>query len=188
MPQITGGKISYGRTIKTGDYESARSDAEFSFVVSEGEDFEKIADIAKAQAHGKVHDLLRLKTEPLAAAKPPTDKDKAAEKTAKTAEKPAAKPPAPATADPAAIDVVTDPKPAADVVVEDDPLGAVAPSKVTDEEMSGAITKKNTALGNPQKIRELVAKYAPQDGNPHSFRDVDQAKRAAFITELKALA
>ena len=178
MPQITGGKISYGRTIKTGDYESARSDAEFSFVVSEGEDFEKIADIAKAQAHGKVHDLLRLKTEPLAAAKPPTDKDKAAEKTAKTAEKPAAKPPAPATADPAAIDVV----------VEDDPLGAVAPSKVTDEEMSGAITKKNTALGNPQKIRELVAKYAPQDGNPHSFRDVDQAKRAAFITELKALA
>ena len=73
-------------------------------------------------------------------------------------------------------------------MVEDDPLGAVAPSKVTDEEMSGAITKKNKELGNPQKIRELVAKYAPQDGNPHSFRDVDQAKRAAFITELKALA
>ena len=120
--------VMFGRrTIKTGDYESARSDAEFLFVVSEGEDFEKIADIAKAQAHGKVHDLLRLKTEPLASAKPPTDKDTAAEKTAKTAEKPAAKPPAPATADPAAIDVVTDPKPAADVVVEDDPLGAVAP-------------------------------------------------------------
>jgi len=213
MSQITSGKVLYGRTVQPAQYESKRVDVEIAFVVGEGEDYQGMLAIAANAAYGKCHEMLGIKTPALAApaadtrndARPkesisggavvvetagPTDaKAKGAGKTRK----------APPAADPAAVDVVgeapaaaassapaTATAPAAQAgsdpaAVED---WSAAPAEVTDEALMQAITKKNADIKNPAAIRALIGKYVAP---PKQAREIEQAKRSAFLAELDAL-
>lgn len=57
MAQITSGKVSYGRTVKTGDYESKRCDVELAFSVSEGEDFTATFDLTCRQVIRRFNEM-----------------------------------------------------------------------------------------------------------------------------------
>lgn len=216
MSQITGGKVLFGRTLKTGDYENKRVDVEIAFSVGDGESHDAILNTAAGVAHGKAHEMLGIKapSPSLAAAGgtapavPPNvivetagPAEAAAKTGAKTTRKPA-KPPA----DPAAVDVVGEQKPAASTIAAsagatvaasapggassadpaavDDELFSAAPAEVTDEALMSAITKKNAEIKNPGAIRALIGKYVPA---PKQAREIDQAKRSAFLKELETL-
>lgn len=61
MGKITGGEVSYGRTMKTGDFENKRVDVKLSFSVEEGEDHTAILQAAAREAHDKAHAMLGVK-------------------------------------------------------------------------------------------------------------------------------
>lgn len=211
MSQITSGKVLYGRTVQPAQYESKRVDVEIAFVVGEGEDYQGMLAIAANAAYSKCHEMLGIKTAlatgtvdlPKAAEKPAViietaGPDAAAEKTgAKRGRK------APPATDPAAVDVVSDhptkvpaasSAPAAATATApaaqagSDPAAvedwSAAPSEVTDQDLLNAITKKNAEIKNPAAIRALIGKYVAP---PKQAREIEQAKRQAFLTELEAL-
>lgn len=202
MAQITGGKVLFGRTVKTGDYENKRVDVELAFSVGDNEDYKAILDLAAAQAHAKAHEMLGLREKPLATPAPaPVEQPKPAEAKPQSgpvvetagpkeadAKKRAKKPPV--VADPAAVDVVAEqpkpaePEPANDpaAVVEEEWAGA--PAEITDADLMAAITKKNGEIKQPQAIRNLIGKYVPA---PKPAREIPQDKRQAFLAELGAL-
>lgn len=135
MTQITGGRVTYGRTVQPAQYESKKMEAELTFAISEGDGFEETFAHAAFLAIDKVHEVLGL-ARPKAPEKPTTAKQsveeiKAALKTeaiaqlhngqeVKTAtvttkadleaaaKKKANGPKKPPAVDPAAIDVVTE--------------------------------------------------------------------------------
>lgn len=71
MSQITNGKVSYGRTVKTGDYENKRADVEIGFNVGEGEDESEVLSRASNLAKYKCELLLGIAKE-LAPAEQPS--------------------------------------------------------------------------------------------------------------------
>jgi hypothetical protein len=78
MSQITGGKVTYGRTVQPAQYESKKAEVEISFVIGEGEDIGDMLDRAAAMAEGKALELVGLRkaiSPPVAAVSPqPTPK------------------------------------------------------------------------------------------------------------------
>ncbi len=60
MGQITGGRVVYGRTAQPAQYESKKAEAEFSYVVAEGEDHAPLMEQAMMLAKAKVHEMLGL--------------------------------------------------------------------------------------------------------------------------------
>lgn len=152
-------------------------------------------------ANDKVEELLGRK------AATTSEPEKAPKPTKATKEKPPTAPkeptkPAPAAADPAAIGSEPTVAPAsgqaistgeervdpnakkADPAGMDDVLAPVAPSQITDNHLMSAITRRNAETSNAMKIRELIGKYVPQDGNHHGAADIEQGKRQAFLLEL----
>lgn len=209
MSQITSGKVLYGRTVQPAQYESKRVDVEIAFVVGEGEDYQAMLANAANAAYGKCHEMLGLKMAALIGqtdcgktelpAKPGVIVETAGPEAAseKTGGKRGRK--APVAVDPAAVDVVSDPPtkaapsapapataPAAqagsDPAAVDD--WSAAPAEVTDEELMKKITSKNAEIKNPAAIRALIGKYVAP---PKQAREIEQAKRQAFLTELDAL-
>jgi hypothetical protein len=69
MATITGGKVCYGRTIKTGDFESKRVDVELTFAVDDGENYEHALDLVSRQVARKAEEMLY----PLQRAKEPAE-------------------------------------------------------------------------------------------------------------------
>lgn len=210
--QITNGKVTYGRTLKTGDYENKRVDVELSFSVGEGESYESILAQAAIAAHRKAHEMLGLsvlKGEVPAGAG--TKEAAASALNAKDAKQPpieAKRPPGrpPKATPPPAVDhpvladptVLEDPKPAGtkvdDLPKTVDPLAldelaiddfsAPAVEEITDEQLHSRLTIKNSTLKNPIMIRQLVLKYA---GPGKSSVQIPQEKRVAFLAEVEAL-
>lgn len=198
MAHISGGKMTYERRVKTGEYEHKHGAAEISFVVEPGENHEKIMDIAAAHAHGSVIRLLGLSDGRLSA-RPPSDKDRlatevggaaAAQTDEKAPKKSATKPPAPAAVvDPAGADVVgaqqmiTGTTGAQNAAEVGDPLTS-EPPPINDVEFTTAISKHNGETKNTAAIRALIAIYTPQDGQKHQAAEIPQEKRRPFLTEL----
>lgn len=208
MSQITNGKVSFGRTVKTGDYENKRVDVEIAFSVGEGEDHTSILEQAGALAVGKAHELLGLKTagsvpaqqppvtsaperpaSPPAAASPP--KRAAAPKKPpvvdvgpiskeEIAEATAARAAPPVEDDhaQAAVEGAADPT----AFTEDDLVGT-AP-EITEAQLVDACAKKQSATGNGIAIKQLIYKYVAP---PKSVREIEPARRQDFLNELAKL-
>jgi hypothetical protein len=202
VTQITGGKISFGRTIQAAQFEPKRADAEFAFTVSEGGDVSEIAIKAAMLAYSKVHELLGLKTEivahvarvsdqagqsSLAGATAPVDKSPTSAEGEKRGR---GRPPKP-TQPP-----VVEPDPAS---IEDDAAkgnGADpgtaewaaddAPAEITDARLLEAVTKRNGVINNGAAIKRLIRTY--NNDVPGSRLDqIPQPKRGAFLVELEKL-
>jgi hypothetical protein len=193
---IVAGKVIVGRTTKPADYESKKAEVELSFAIAEGSTDEQAAAALTAVSQvaiDKVHELLGLTTPGGAA--PATGKSKA-----KATEVPAAKVkvesagPVEAAAKVAAAAASLEPEPGEQessthlpAGLLDDGLGdllGAAPQPVTDEELTGAITRKNAEIKNPQAIRGLIGKYVAP---PKQARDIPADVRHKFLEELGGL-
>ena len=166
MTQITDGKVSYGRTVNRGDYNSERADATFSFTADEN----GVLDIAGAvaTAHKAVHHLLHQEAPETAVApvKTPTDKDGLA-----AAAKAPRKTPAPKAS--------TAEAPAETA----DEWGGTA-TEITDQDLLDATQKKQGEIKNSVAIKAVIGHYTPP---PAALATIPQEKRGAYLKELGAL-
>jgi hypothetical protein len=213
MTQITGGKISFGRTVSPQQYESKRADAEFTFAVTEGGAHEEIAIKAAMLAYGKVHELLGLKTEIVAnvthiageketKAAPATSAGAiaAAALTVFGTTAPAAEPekrrgrppkqPPVVEPDPAALEEAGEPAKTNGADPGAAPAEAWAaddePMEITDARLLEAVTKRNGVINNGRAIKALIRTY--NDDVPGSRLDqIPQTKRVGFLVELEKL-
>ena len=211
MGKITGGEVSYGRTMKTGDFENKRVDVKLSFSVEEGEDHSAILQAAAREAHDKAHAMLGIKkqdapVEPsatvaddaLAAAKTAAvakgdnlAKARAA-KVAKAAEQKGdvlfEKGGNPNALGPAPAETKTD--------AEDDDAGIFnedaveSQPEITDAALSTAMNRKVAVLKEkhagaaPTLIKALINTFVEP---PKKSHDIPQALRAQFLAKLEAL-
>ena len=58
MLRISGGEVTYGRTVKTGDYENKRMDIKLSFGCDDGDDYDTLIAMAGQIALRRCHDAL----------------------------------------------------------------------------------------------------------------------------------
>lgn len=191
MAHISGGEVTYGRTVKTGDYENKRVDVKLTFGVDEGEDVEAILTKVSITAVRKAHEMLGI---PAPAAATAAVAPKSAATTAKATEAAAAVTAVEKTQKPAQA-----PKPAAEAVEEPaqistgaervdpaqvaDELDEVAP--ITDAQLADAAKTKNASLKDPVRIKALRDKYAGK--TPSILSEIPQEKRAEFLAELKKM-
>lgn len=212
MAQINGGKVTYGRTVKTGDYENKRVDVELSFSVDEGEKHDEVLNTAAQLAVSKAHEVLGFpqkstvttevneKGEPVIKRKP--GRPPSVEKTGVVAQ---------ASTDVASVVVenptqptassvasVTEPEKSSTAVSEktasssgqvSDPAavtdeGWEQPAEITDKDITAALQKKNADIKNPMAIKKLIGHFA---GVGKFAADIPQAKRREFLTQLAAL-
>lgn len=192
MLQITGGEISYGRTVKTGDFENKRVDVKISFSVGEGVDHETVLAMAGNTAHQHCMSLLGMTALPSTvggqtiepqrtlAAPPKVDGRTKAAKQAQAA--------APAKAEPAQDvlgDILGEAKPAPNA--DDDLLGdAATPTpEVTDEDLGAAITARNTKIKNAPEIKKLIASFCDPGLVNKTFRAIPKDRRQEFLAALE---
>ena len=208
MGKITGGEVSYGRTMKTGDFENKRVDVKLSFSVEDGEDHTAILQAAAKEAHEKAHAMLGVKpavkpVEPLA------EPVKAVEQPVKG--KPGPKPKEKVTeavddgripeglrrgVDPLA-KIVDEDRPGAKKLAADDgeELGfdedaAEAQPEITDAALSTAMNRKVAVLKDkhqgaaPKLIKELINQFVEP---PKKSHDIPQKLRPEFLKKLEAL-
>ena len=191
MAHISGGEVTYGRTVKTGDYENKRVDVKLTFGVDDGEDVETILTKVSITAVRKAHEMLGISVPAAATA---AVAPKSAATTAKATEAAAAVTAVEKTQKPAKA-----PKPAAETVEEPaqistgaervdpaqvaDELDEVAP--ITDAQLADAAKTKNASLKDPVRIKALRDKYAGK--TPSILSEIPQEKRAEFLAELKKM-
>lgn len=193
MSQINGGEISYGRTVKTGDYENKRCDVKVSFSVGDGEDHGDVVALAGKIAHSKAHELLGLQATSAAAVEPaaPAKPRGRPKVEAPTPSAPAAPPAADPAAIPEPVQAASTPaQPAAPVVPpaadpaamgEDVLTAAPAGPTLTEQDCVTAVTSHNAKIKNPQAIKALLAEYVT---HPKGVRDVPANMRQQFIDRL----
>lgn len=192
MLQISGGKITYGRTVKTGDYENKRADVEMHFSGDDGDDFEELIAMAGAIALKQCHAILGLKAPALPASTPsalPTPAPAAPAEPKRRGRPPAVKP-APAPAAPAEDELSLDDAPAPEPAEADVDLGLDEPKEITDKDLSDAITsqqaKSQDKAASAQKIKALFKALCPAGTIP-SFRGIPPERRAEFLESLKTV-
>jgi hypothetical protein len=198
MAVITGGKVNYGRTVKTGDYENKRADAELSFTVDEGE--QPVTGIEQASKLAFEAVVRILKLAPAASVAPATapapaeaapvvvqpitkaDLEKAAKAPRAAPGKKKANEAINATgrsveggqpADPAEVDLGGQ--------ANFDAILAIIP----DTDLTAACNTKHAEINDRDRIKGLVGKYVDQPKGP--VISIPQEKRAAFLAELKTL-
>lgn len=188
---IATGTITYGQTLNTGDYNSKKAEASFTFLVPEGGTAEEGSDIASALAQKKVAQMLGLSGSTAVEKKP----------RAKKAE------PATVITDTAVNDTVTvgvdtvevpqiraNPEDRKDpAAVEDDFTSFESTTPITDEQLRDACAKraqhlKKFVTGNAPTIaiKKLIEKFCPPGALPGAAQ-IPAASRATFIKELDAL-
>lgn len=199
MSQITGGSVTFGRTVQPKEYESKKAEVTLAFSVPEGENHEAIFAKAEQQAVAKVEQMLTgrvASTKEAVAAKL-----NAAEAPSAVTQVPKRGPGRPSNAEKAA--KAADAKPnddlaifdrresalaedgkAAEMAAEDDFLTSAAPAEVTDDAIVQALTRKNAALKNPVAIRQLIGKFVAA---PKTAREIPQEARAEFLAQLEKL-
>lgn len=106
------------------------------------------------------------------AAEPEKPKAKRAPKAAKAAETPAVDQQPEKATTPAADDLSEFDVPAADI---------------SDADLNSAATKKNAALNEPVKIRNLISAFNPNPEKKFTLREIPQAQRRSFLDQLAAL-
>lgn len=194
---ITGGKITYGRTIKTGDFESARADTELSFVVPEGDDAQAWADRVSGMVVAKTEELLSKKRSGDAAkaayaakagtANPPVETPAANKRTPRQPPKATPAATEPPKADQADASSSTRPGQQAQDDLGD-LMGEPAPEKpkeVSDQELVAAVTRINGRIKNAPAIRALIVEYVGSP--PKGLKDMPQAKRQEFLEKAEKL-
>ncbi len=208
MAQITGGKVSYGRTVKTGDYENKRIDVEMTFSVAEGEDYGHIFDLVSRQVARRVEEMARGKewavAEPLKPELPsgaaPAETVLPAGKSVTAPEQPTRQTEAPIetkpkrgpgrpkkeTLKPKDEPEVTEAKVAEEKKLEEITEGMENDPEddITDKELQEKISHRVKAVG-PDRIKKLVWEISGVQG---SFANqLPQSKRRAFLKKLEAL-
>lgn len=187
---ITNGTVKYGRTVKTGDFESKRGDVELSFTVAEGEDANAAITKVERMAIGHVFDILGVKEDSTRAVHVEVAKSEK--------EKPAKAPKMPTAVKPAVIEPVDDlmsdidgtiSQTVAPVVesVDDglgDLLGESVTEEITDKELMDAAQKCQSANKNSPAIRKILSDLGVKVP-PGRIIDVPQAKRQTFLDSLK---
>lgn len=208
MATITGGKVSYGRTIKTGDFESKRVDVELAFSVGDGEDYGHAFDLVSRQVARRCEEMAKGKefspAEPiheLAAASvalPAPAAHVAPEAAAKAVEDvPAAKkgpgrPKGTTVKKPKDEPEIADEKKAKEYAATtlkaiDKAEGKVEPNEevtITDKALMEVVTRKAKDVG-PDRVKELRNKYT--GSVTMQIVALPQAKRRAFLDELETL-
>jgi hypothetical protein len=86
----------------------------------------------------------------------------------------------------------------ADPMAIDDDLGGEADDwetggeevveEITDDDLNKATQQKNSTLGDPKKIRDLINSYNPDKTKTFQLRQIPADKRGEYLTKLKALA
>jgi hypothetical protein len=209
MAQITGGKVSYGRTVKTGDYENKKIEVELTFSVDPGESYAELFDLASRQVIRRCEEMVKGNVTQAAEAAAPvsitmgsggtgpntlvtTTPAAQAEAAAVVDTKPKRGPgrpkkdAAPATKDEPEVTEaktaeLTKPSPAA---AHTEGLASTDADDISDKQITEAITNKAKSVG-PDKIKALVWEI---NGKPQSFsREIMQAKRPEFLKRLAAL-
>jgi hypothetical protein len=200
MGSITGGSVTFGRTVQPAQYESKKAEVTITFACSEedGPDIaQKMLDGASAMAKTKALELLGLKaaeaTAPAAAQEPdkparqkpgpkpktearPTTAEKlaaaAAEDTIDLGERDKAAESANEAAEASAADA------------DADLLGPAPAQPITDKDLMDAVTKKMAEINDPKALKEVRGKFVQA---PLGFKDIPQEKRAECIAAIKAL-
>ena len=188
---ITHGTIKYGQTVKTGDYENKRCDAEISFSVPEGEDPETHIENAKNAAHWHANDILNKNTStpPAVKAKESTVAKKEPKKLPKAAE-PEQDPLADRTVPPfIAKEIAEANAKSAETVEEDlgDLMGGEEPVKeITDKELTDATQKCQSRAKNAPAIRKALNELGIKTP-PGRIIDLPQEKRAEYLKKLEEI-
>jgi hypothetical protein len=206
MTSIQGGKVTYGRTVKTGDYENKRADVEIMFNVEEGQDADTALDIAATMAKDKIHQMLGIivKSAP-ASTKAPVPSTPAIEKleaaviSSKEAAaaamngadaKPTPKvPKAPKAAAPKAEPAPE--RPGSEVSGDPvDDFDSAEEPEITDTQLTAEASRKNKELQEthqgaaPAMIRKLIGEFV---GAGKQMKDIEQPKRSEFLRRLKEM-
>lgn len=204
--QITGGKVTFGRSVQPAQYETKKAEVEIAFTLSEGEALGATLDTAGSLAQSKALELVGLKpagAQPPAAKAPERTKaDLEAEALAKAkgeTEKAPKAPKAPPKTKPAetkadAATTIEEPTRQISTAPEDrkpdpatdleDPLSVPA-AAITDAELTSAVTQHNAKIKNPTAIRGLIQKFVGK--TPCTVVQIAPEVRAKFIEELKKL-
>jgi hypothetical protein len=208
MTSIQGGKVTYGRTVKTGDYENKRADVEIMFNVEEGQDADTALDIAATMAKDKIHQMLGIivKSAPVVTntpragetaeqtavrSAPRGDKEAAAAAAMNGADaKPTPKvPKAPKAAAPKA-EPTPEPAPEPKAADPVDDFDSAEEPEITDTQLTAEASRKNKELQEthqgaaPAMIRKLIGEFV---GAGKQMKDIEQAKRAEFLRRLKEM-
>ena len=196
MAHISGGEVTYGRTMKTGDYENKRVDVKLTFGVDDGEDVEAILTKVSITAVRKAHEMLGIPA-PAAATAAVAPKSAATTKAGKEAAAAVTKVEKTQTPTPAAAETVVDEK---KVAVEQAAISTgdarVDPAQmpdelddasvdITDAQLADAAKQKNATLKDPVRIKALRDKYAGK--TPSILSEIPKDKRQAFLDELKKM-
>ena len=190
MVQITNGKINYGRTIKTGDFESKRGDVELSFSIPEDESHDIAVRHVHFVAKKHLHEILGHPEDKvvLGVAEAPAKPSAKAEKPKTAAKIPAT---VAKTDDAASVEEPGEKTPAflgkKDEAIEDsidDLLGIdVAAKDITDKELTDATQKCQSQHKNPTAIRKILTDLGIKMP-PGRVIDLPQAKRQEYLDKL----
>lgn len=213
MVQITNGRISYGQTVKTGEWENKKGEVELSFSVAEGTDADAAIKQVQTQCRAHLHTMLGLAfSEQHAHLEGPGNPAGSAAGT-----KPAAAPKAPKApkaaaknaADASIIDDLTATGAAAGQAGEgtaahaddagqasaageenlDDLLGGTitdAPKEITDKELNDATQACQARAKNGAAVRKALNDLGVKTP-PGRIIDLPQDKRQAYLDKLKAI-
>jgi len=210
MAQITGGSVTFGRTIQPAQYESKKAEVTVTFAVAEGETrqmAQAMLNGAAEMAQTKALELVGLKPaakaqadltsaqdakpEPNKALDKIVDEDRPGSKRGpgrppKAPEKPAETAPAEDPLAAAEAESANEASEAAQHVDADADLlaGAVAPQPISDKEILDAVTKKMAEINNGPAIKAVREKFVQ---TPKGVRDIPQEKRSEFLIELAKL-
>jgi hypothetical protein len=204
MGHITGGSVTFGRTIQPAQYESKKSEVTVTFAVAENEtraQAQALLDGAASMAQTKALELVGLKP---AKVEPKVEEPKA-DPLAKVVDeerpgskrspgrppKAAEKPPETPAEDPLALaestaEAANEAAEAAQHKDADEDLlaGAAAPQPISDKEILDAVTKKMAEISNGPAIKAVREKFVQ---TPKGVRDIPQEKRKEFLEELAKL-
>ena len=207
--QITGGSVTFSRTVQPAQYESKKAEVTLTFTLDEGATLDtaqtflaEVSNVAKTRALNDIG----LKVAATASVEPTAapvglkgnvvdeDRPKSTRGPKSKAEKEAAK-----VAEIAKINQADplDLEPQRDTVAEaaneaQEAAGSDAdadllessppPQPVTDKDMMDAVSKKMTDTGNSKAIKDIRSKYVQP---PLGIKDIPQNKRPAFLEDLK---
>ena len=183
MGQVTGGRVTYSRTVKTGDFENKKVEVELTFTVADDSDHADILALVGRQAQTKAEEMLGLRSGGSTAA----GKSTPVETTT------AAEPPKPRGRLKAAAKPEPEPAPEADEF-EGEPEAeetdeweseAAEPEveELTEEAVLKMVSAQATKTGNNKGIRELIAKFSATG----KVAGIPADKRAKFVAALEKI-
>lgn len=203
--EITNGKITYGRTLNTGDFNNKKAEVQLEFSAEPGKHADALSTVSRL-AIDKCHEMLGQASPKsgttvvqvaassggdkaalaaaaqAAASVEPTIARAAAEPAAPKAKKPPKPPKDAASLDD--IEGATVAKPVADAASLDDDLLGAAETEITDADIQNKIVATNGVIKNPKAIRDLIAKYVTA---PKRATDIPKELRSKFFGELEQL-